>query len=360
MSKDLPQPQESEEVDLGQLFKLIGNMFDRFFKFIGSIFSKLYDVFLLLLIHLFKRLKWYVAVVLLGFVVGYFVDKNSEYLYGANMKIEANYNSTRQVYENISFLNQLAEVDRDSVELAKRLKITIPEAASIRGFSIEPNIDENDKMILFSDFRSQLDSLTKRTFTYNNYIEGLSSYSFKTHLIEVTSVDKFIYPKLNKTVANELVNNSYLNEIREVTIQNLNRKEKILNNQKKTLDSLRQMYLGIRELESKKEYPTSGAGTNLFLGDAQEQSLIVDETKLVERSLEFDNQKLEVYRDLIDKKYIINVISEFPAAGYDIGKLYKKAKFRLPLLFGLVILLMFIGVGLKRYLDKEEKRLLSK
>ena len=43
MSKDLPQPpqNQSDEVDLGQLFKLIGNAFDRFFKFIGSVFNKL-------------------------------------------------------------------------------------------------------------------------------------------------------------------------------------------------------------------------------------------------------------------------------------------------------------------------------
>ena len=42
MSKDLqqqPQPQ-SEEVDLGQLFKLLGNMFDRLFQFIASIFKQ--------------------------------------------------------------------------------------------------------------------------------------------------------------------------------------------------------------------------------------------------------------------------------------------------------------------------------
>ena len=59
MSKDLsPQP-ESEEVDLGQLFKVIGNAFQRFFDFIASIFKGLYKVVLLFLIHIYNRLKWY-------------------------------------------------------------------------------------------------------------------------------------------------------------------------------------------------------------------------------------------------------------------------------------------------------------
>ena len=34
-------PQPSEEVDLGQLFKMIGNGFRRLFQFIGSIFKQL-------------------------------------------------------------------------------------------------------------------------------------------------------------------------------------------------------------------------------------------------------------------------------------------------------------------------------
>ena len=59
MSKELPQPQQSEEVDLGQLFKLIGNAFDRFFKFIASIFIGIYNVILMLLIHFYKRIVWY-------------------------------------------------------------------------------------------------------------------------------------------------------------------------------------------------------------------------------------------------------------------------------------------------------------
>ena len=45
MSNDLPKPQQSEEVDLGQLFKLIGNAFDRFFRFIGNIFKTLFLAF---------------------------------------------------------------------------------------------------------------------------------------------------------------------------------------------------------------------------------------------------------------------------------------------------------------------------
>ena len=39
MSTNSNVPNNSEEVDLGQLFKLIGNVFDRFFNFDSAIFK---------------------------------------------------------------------------------------------------------------------------------------------------------------------------------------------------------------------------------------------------------------------------------------------------------------------------------
>lgn len=359
MSKDLPQqPQQSEEIDLGQLFKMIGNMFDRFFKFIGNIINNIYDLLLLLLIHLFKRLKWYVLVVFIGAIIGYYLDNSSPYLYAANMQIEAKYKSARQVYENISFLNQLAAIDRDTVELSRRLGISQSEAGSIKGFSIKPNIDENDKMKLFSDFRAQLDSVTQSTFTYNDYVDGLNSHSFEIHQIKVVSTNKFIFPKLNKSLEKQLANNNYLQEIRDVTLDNLNRRKLSLETQKKTYDSLISTYLDIRMIESQKEAAKSNTGTNLFLGDAvKQQNLIVDETKLVERKLELEQEIIATYKSTVTSKYIVNVISELPDAGYNIDKITDKSKIRIPVIFFLLTVIIFVIIGLKKYLDKEEERL---
>jgi hypothetical protein len=120
---------------------------------------------------------------------------------------------------------------------------------------------------------------------------------------------------------------------------------------------LKTTYLSIRKSESEKETMKPGSGTNLYLGDNQQQNLIVDETKLVERQMELNNEKLKVYADLVENKYVVNIISEFPAAGYDIGKLSDKAKVRLPVVFFLITLLIFIALGLKKYLEKEEERI---
>ncbi|MFD2724771.1 hypothetical protein [Hyunsoonleella rubra] len=361
MSKDLrQQPQQNEEMDIGHLFKIIGNLFEKLFASIVRVFQWLYDVLLLVLIHFFKRLKWYVSVAIVGLVIGYFIDKNSDYLYGANMQVQTNYDSARQVYENISYLNQLAAIDRDSVELANRLNISVNEAASIKSFSIEPNIDENDKMKLFSDFRAQLDSLTKSTFTYNDYIDGLTSHSFRTHQIKLVSSDKFVFGKLNRGLEKQLANNIYLDEIRQVTLDNLNRREEILNDQRSAIDSLKNVYLDIRRKESERDRNQPGSGTNLFLAASQkEDNLLIKETELLERRLEIENQKLDLYSNYIENKYIVNIISQFPEAGYGIGKLTDMGKVRIPILLLLITFLIFAVLGLSNYLQKESERLIK-
>lgn len=358
MSKD---SQQSEEVDLGQLFKLIGGLFERFFNFIGKILMSLYDLVLLLLIHFFKRMKWYLGAVVLGLIIGHFLDKGSPQLYGASMHVETNYDSARQVYENISFLNHLADVEKDSIELAKRLNISVSEAAQIRGLSIEPNIDENDKMKLFSDFRAQLDSLTKSTFTYNDYVEGLNEYSFRIHRIEMISENKFITPELNDNLISEIVNNNYLNELKDATVKNLKEEEVILEVQKRKLDSLSDFYLNIRKKESEKTIRSdAGSGTNLYLGEMQQRNLVVDETEVMERRLALDKEKLGLGLEAFKQNYIVKPISKFPAAGYDISKFTDKSKFRFPLVLCVITFLLFIVLGLMKFLNKEEQRLLKK
>ncbi len=47
----------SEEIDLGQLFSLIGNAFSRFFQFIGDIFKNLFH-FIILFLQFIQKHFW--------------------------------------------------------------------------------------------------------------------------------------------------------------------------------------------------------------------------------------------------------------------------------------------------------------
>ncbi|MFI1744749.1 hypothetical protein [Thalassobellus sediminis] len=356
MSKESPQPQQSEEVDLGQLFKLIGNAFDRFFKFIGSIFSGIYKVVLLLLVHIYKRLVWYAAATIIGVVLGFLIDNFSDKSYGANMFIQTNFNSARQVYENIKQFHQLAYIDKDTVELARRLDISTKEASNLKGFYIEADLDENNIASMYSEFYLKLDSISRLEMTYKRYKESLTPYNYSIHRIGVASTDRNLYKKIENSFVKGLSNNDYLVEMLEASDSILNRKDKSLRVQVEKTDDLVDEYLKIRINESEKEQ-IPGSGTNLYMGDAESTggSLIVDESKVLQQRLRYENLRREIDSTKAIQKNIINVLANFPESGYDIREWTDKKKFVLPIVLFLITLFVFSFIGLGRFLDTQSK-----
>jgi len=354
MSKDLQQEPQSEEVDLGQLFKLIGNAFQRFFDFIASIFKGAYKVILLLLIHIYKRIVWYAGALFIGVVVGFIVDKTSDKMYGANMFIETNFNSARQVYENVKQFHQLAYIDKDTLELAKRLNISPSEASKLKGFYLEPDLDENEMAQMYSVFYVRLDSLSRVTMTFDIYKESLTPYNFPIHKLGVSSTDKSIYNKIEDAFTLQLSDNDYLKELVNVNRQNLVREEQTLSQQIEKTDSLVQEYLKIRVNQSQKEL-IPGSGTNLYMGDAESSNLIVDESIVIEKRLALERQKRRVNLDLVEQKNVVNVLAGFPNSGYDMSVWTDKKKFVFPIILFLLTLTIFTFLGLKSFLEKESK-----
>jgi len=351
MSKDLPEPQPSEEVDLGQLFKLIGRAFDRFFNFIGSIFKGLYHILLLILIHFFKRFKWYVATIIIGVVLGFILDKTSEKLYGANMFIKTNFGSTMQVYENIRNLHELAFEEQDSIKLSEILDIPIALAAKLRGFYIMPNADNNEKVERFSNFYEKLDSTSKTEITFKDFVGSLPSREFKTHQIGVASTDKDIYSKLGK-FAEVISRNAYLDDLLKTNIENLNKEDSTLKQQEEKIDSLATQYLKIRVRESEKE-PIAGTGTTLYMGNADQATILVNEAELIKQKINIARERRRIRISLIENKNIISIISKFPTTGYDISEWYEKKKIIIPLATFTLTFLVFILISLGKYLDKQ-------
>ncbi|MDC6365149.1 hypothetical protein PP183_03640, partial [Muricauda sp. AC10] len=119
----------SDEIDLGQLFQLIGRGFQKFFTFIGNIFKGFFHILILLLLFIQKNFIVLAIAIVVGGVSGYFLDNYLPEKYVSKMVVEPNFNSVQQLYNNIDFYNDLAEAE-DSTALATALNITEHEAAS--------------------------------------------------------------------------------------------------------------------------------------------------------------------------------------------------------------------------------------
>ena len=352
MSKDSQQENQSEEVDLGQLFKAIGNGFSNFFKGIANIFKGLFQGLVLILLHFFKRIFWYVGAVVLGLVLGFILNATTEKSYGANMFIKTNFDSGRQVYENIRQLNQLASVDRDTVELGKILNISPTKASKLKGFYIQPGTQENNIAEMYFEYRQNLDSISQTEVTYKSYKESLSNYAFPVHQIGVASTDKFIYKEIENAFTKELANNDYLDELAIVNIENLEREKEAIENQVIKTGYLIDEYLKIKISQSEK---TESNGTNLYMGDTEANNSSVNEAELLKEQLKLEQQKRRVLQLMVAEKDVLSVISGFPSSGYDIGEWYEKYTIKVPFATFSITLLAFILLGLGKFLKAQKQ-----
>ncbi|KAB1066509.1 hypothetical protein F6U93_13890 [Tamlana haliotis] len=355
MSNEGQKSQQSEEVDLGQLFKVIGRGFDKLFKFIASIFIGLYRLVIALLSHFYRRKLWYGLAIVIGVVIGFVVDSKSDKLYGANMFIETNFKSAHQVYENVKQLHQLA-IDKDSMRLSKILGVDPSQASKLKGFYIKASIDENQVAEMYSEFYMKLDSLSRTTMTFDRYLGSLHATDYPEHQIGVASTNKSIFRLIESRFTNKLIDNPYLENLVITNKRNLELEENALKSQIQKTDSLANEYLKIRINESRKD-PVVGSGTNLYLaGDNESQGLLMDESKVIEKRLNLEELRREVNLRKAEEYGVVNVLGGFPETGYDIREWTDKMKFVFPLVLFALTLGMFSILGLGKFLENETKK----
>ncbi|AUC74726.1 hypothetical protein [Olleya sp. Bg11-27] len=358
MSQELPKKNndnKSEEIDLLVLFNLIGNAFGKVYSFFESIVKTLYKLLISILLHFFRSAKWYAIGLVLSFVMGYVLDEYSDKQYGANMFINTNFNSTRQVYENIRNLNQLASIDKDSKEIAKQLKLTEEEASHIKGFFIEPDVDQNIQLKMYNEFRSGLDSVGASQSNFKDYVDGLKKYNFGSHKIGVLSTNKNIYKNLKTNFVDFIRENPYLDSLKQTNLANLRSRIKDITTQEEILDSLKNSYLAIRIKESEKSVSDGGGnGTNLYMGNAQSNELLVDESKITNLLYVLASEKTELENEFYLKQNVIDVVSNFPVSGYDISVWTDYKKYTFPIACFILIFIMLNGLQLSRFLKAQK------
>ena len=135
---------KQDEIDLIQLIHLIGNAFQRLFNFIGSIFGGLFDFFIKTIIYFKGHLIKIAIAGVVGYFVGDYVQENFHNRYESSMVVKPNFNSTRQLYANIAYYNQLlsdGNTDFEKLDSVFRKRIPLKNLKKIIEFKIEPLLE---------------------------------------------------------------------------------------------------------------------------------------------------------------------------------------------------------------------------
>jgi len=304
MSKNSPEQSNSEEVDLGQLFKLIGNGFNRLFRFIGSIFNGLFLAFVWLVFFFKKHFIKIVIAAIIGFGFGYIKEKVGKPTYQSSVIVKQNYDTGKSLYNMIDYYNQLIN-DKDTLTLKTIFDVPSNVVSSIKSFDIKPTISETTMIKNYDNYIKGLDSALAATIDYESYYKNINQDEFQEQRL-IINLDK----RLNaNSIFDKIVENinqtEYFKREHQKDLNELNNREFALKQILIKSDSLQNMYKRVLEMPVDQ---TSGAQTSVTIEGSDQ----IDKTK----EFELYKSEIEIRRELVgierakeDKENILEVTS---------------------------------------------------
>ena len=340
---------QEEEVDLGNLFKVIGKGIKNFFNFLGDILQSIFHYFILFLIFIKNNLLKLGLALVLGFIVGLFLHYLNPKSFVSEMIVETNYGSGMQLYKQIDYLNDLVK-KKDSVSLSNVLSIHENEASKISNFKVSPYQPSQNLYNAYDEYLLKTDTVYTRNYKFEDFKKRMNNYDLRYHQIEVSSESSNMFTKLSTSLI-YLVESDYYKNKRDIKINEINQKLSILNKNLIQVDSLRKTY---KEVSLKEAEKLSSSSTIEISKSEKEKD--ENDIKLFQTSNEILYSISETNQDLIRKNNVINIISDFDKVGVPDKKLFHKKYIQFPLLFLALMLGWILLSQLNRFIDNYSKK----
>jgi hypothetical protein len=304
--------QQAEEVDLGQLFSIIGNGFNRLFKFIGGIFNNFFLAFVWIILFIKKRIVILSIAGFIGLVIGVALDMALPPIYKSTLSIKQNYETGENLYESISYYNGLLK-DKDYKILGELLGLTETAAKDVVGFDIEPIITDNEYLVMFNNYIANLDSLAASKIEYKEYKNNIREYKHLYQQISIKSQTRPDFKGVFTNIINNIETNPFFVNEQAKDIFELQEMKQAIEISLVQSDSLQQTYK--RVLESSKD-PQSNAEIGITF-EGTNESEKTKEFELYINDIELRERIVKIQRELKDKENIIDMISSKQDNGFE-------------------------------------------
>jgi hypothetical protein len=312
MSKEINTPQNnSEEVDLGQLFKLIGNMFDRFFMFLGNIFNKLFLAFVWCVFFVKKHIIILLVAGVLGFAYGFVKENKSKPIYKSSVIIRQNYSTGENLYNSISYYNGLLD-QGDYAILAQELSIDTVFVSSIVSFGVEALITENQRLVHYNDYISKLDSTLASTIIYKDYIDNVKEYIYETQKLTIYSKSQDKFNIVFESVVGSLNSNVYFKREQTKDLKQLENRKLAIEDALAESDTLQIVYKKVLETTIGAQ---QGSQTSITI-EGNDDKNKTKEFDLYKSDIELRRELVNIERELQNKEFIVEILSNTPNKGF--------------------------------------------
>lgn len=345
-------PQPSEEVDLGQLFKMIGNAFQRLFQFIGSIFNTLFLAFVWFVFFIRKRAVVLLIAAVAGLSLGLILDKTSPPTYKSSITVKQNYATGENLYGSVEYYNSLLnDDDYEVLERVLGLKKNISE--EIIGIEIEPIITDNDRVVMFDKYISGLDSLAASKVEYEVFVENIEDYKHQMQQISIKSKTRANFKNVFDNVIGDINTNTFFVNEQAKDLTELNQQKAALEQSLAQSDSLQRTYK--RVLEQQMESKSTSETSITFEGNNDKNK--TREFDLYINDIELRREIVQIERKLKDKQSIVEIISGKQDSGFiddtkELLGLTLSSKLYYLVLFTILAFIILLGIEFLKFLEK--------
>ena len=310
---------------------------------IGSFFKSLLRSFFLMIQFIVKRIFLFMGILIVGLVLGYFLDQYyGKYTYKQEVIIEPRNNSTLYIY---NFINDFYKRSADEPYLIS-LGLKPEWVENIRSIKVEPILAIED---VFDELHEK--------YRDNGFLHTIQDYS-ESELSNKKFIPFYKYHKITLEFENSNENNLFISEAllnhiltNEHLISNLNFQTKSakfgLSSNRKSLEFI-DNYLEAFNKTDKKE------PNNIIVIAEESESVTVSgllkQKSIILDRLESDNRKLELENTVLS-------IVENTGVVKSNKKIYKRMIFIIPVAFILLISIFYVFLFLYRKTIINEKQL---
>lgn len=350
MNEKLPQQQTSEEIDLGQLFKLIGKAFDKLFKFIVSIFKAVFSVFVYALKAVVDNFKIIAVSMLVAAIIGLSIEMMKRDVYSSQMLVKPYFDSKYQLVTNINYYNALIG-EKDYKQLTEIFDIKEEEAKQIIEFEIHPGPEnENDQLIQYDKFLKELDSIRAQQVDFEEFLENRSIYSGDIFEISVKSFKKDIFRSLEKGLNSTFTNTYSIKKMQKRDSLIAIKKQRILASLTQ-IDSLKKVYIKVLQEESKNNSLSFSSREGMSFiqekTETKEYELLKEEDRLRQQLSDLEAQKVE-------EDVFFDTLSSFQDVGAKYTSITERYSLIFPLLVFVLLCIIYLGKKVVKYVKAYE------
>lgn len=305
----------SDEMDFGSLW-------ERIKKIQTSILLSFYRV-----IRFFIK-NWIIllALVIVGVLAGFILERNERKSKEANLIVQINFNASNYVYNSVKLLNKKIQ-DRDIIFL-KEMGFYKDDKAILTEIKIEPIVNFIDILDKINSDNKNVTSLFEQAQYEDNLLTSeIFIPEYKTHRILIKTTDKGS-PAIIENLLGYLNDNDLMQQIKDLTVEHTKGYIQRTNQSVSSIDSIVKKYGSLeKSVTPSQVYFNSVEGNNnMHLLFSLKNTLIKNNQQLEVELLKYDNVVV-----LLDNPLLTNKNSFFD----------KKMK-----IFPVLFVLLFIAISI--------------